>query len=90
MNIYAIIILITLLSGYLLNLVTNWLNLKHLKLDLPGEFEGTYDAEAYQNSQAYTKVYTKFGYITSTFSLVVTLLFWFMGGFNYLDIVLYL
>ena len=84
MNIYAIIIFITLLTGYLLNLITNWLNIKHLKLELPTEFEGTYDADAYKNSQAYTRVYTKFGFLTSTLSLIITLLFWFMGGFNYL------
>jgi len=87
MNIYAIIILITMLTGYLLNLITNWLNIKHLKLELPGEFEGTYDEKAYTNSQSYTRVYTKFGYLTSTFSLILILIFWFAGGFNYLDII---
>ncbi len=87
MNIYAIIILITMLTGYLLDLITNWLNIKHLKLELPGEFEETYDQKAYKNSQSYTRVYTKFGYLTSTFSLVLTLVFWFSGGFNYLDLI---
>jgi STE24 endopeptidase len=87
MNIYAIIIFITLLTGHLLDLITNWLNIRHLKLDLPNEFDGTYDADAYKNSQAYTRVYTKFGFLTSTLSLIITLLFWFMGGFNYLDVI---
>jgi STE24 endopeptidase len=86
MNIYAIIILITMLAGYLLTLITNWLNIKHLKLELPAEFVGTYDEKAYTNSQSYTRVYTKFGYITSTFSLVLILVFWFAGGFNSLDL----
>jgi STE24 endopeptidase len=85
MNIYAIIILVTLLSGYLLNLITNMLNLKHLSPVLPEEFRGTFDAEAYKNSQEYTRVYTRFGFLTSTISLLITIIFWFSGGFNYLD-----
>jgi STE24 endopeptidase len=52
---------------------------------LPGEFEGTYDAEAYENSQKYTQVYTRFGFLTGSISLIITLIFWFAGGFNYLD-----
>jgi STE24 endopeptidase len=66
--------------------MTNLLNLKHLSPDLPGEFEGTYDAEAYKNSQDYTRVYTRFGFLTGTISLAITLIFWFAGGFNILDI----
>jgi STE24 endopeptidase len=52
---------------------------------LPGEFEGTYDAEAYENSQKYTQVYTRFGFLSGSISLIITLIFWFAGGFNYLD-----
>ena len=52
---------------------------------MPKEFEGTYDAEAYENSQNYTRVYTRFGFLTGTFSIIITLIFWFAGGFNYLD-----
>jgi STE24 endopeptidase len=61
------------------------LNLNHLSSDLPEEFEGTYDAEAYKNSQDYTRVYTRFGFLTGSISLIITLIFWFAGGFNYLD-----
>jgi STE24 endopeptidase len=86
MNIYAIIILITIIGSYLLGLITNWLNIKHLSLELPREFEGIYDSEAYKKSQEYTEVNTKFGFLTSTLSLTLTLIFWFLGGFNYLDL----
>lgn len=85
MNSYAIIILIAITGGYVTGLITNWLNTRHLKFELPAEFTDTYDAEAYRNSQAYTRVYTRFGYITSTFNFMLVLLFWFLGGFNYLD-----
>ena len=85
MNVYAIIIFVTLISSYLLSLITNLLNLKHLSPELPGEFEGTYDAEAYKNSQDYTRVYTRFGVLTGTISIAITLIVWFAGVFNFLD-----
>ncbi len=85
MNIYAIIILLTIVVSYVLDLITEYLNLKSLQKELPGEFENVYDQEKYSKSQEYTRVRTKFGFITSTFSLVLMLVFWFAGGFNYLD-----
>ena len=88
MNIYAVIILVTLILSYFLNLITNLLNLKNLDPVLPKEFEGTYDAEAYKNSQEYTRVYTHFGFLSGTISIIITLTFWFIGGFNYLDTII--
>jgi len=85
MNIYAAIILATLLSSYVLNIITDILNLKALRKDLPDEFQDVYDSEKYRKSQEYTRTKTKFGFITGTFGLIVTLAFWFSGGFNYLD-----
>ncbi|HDL18979.1 MAG TPA: M48 family peptidase [Bacteroidetes bacterium] len=86
MNIYAIIILTTLILEFILNSVADTVNLKHLSSELPDEFRDVYDAGAYTKSQEYTRVNTKFGTITSIFGLAVTLVFWFGGGFNYLDI----
>ena len=85
MNIYALIILITLIISYIIGIITNILNLRSLQIDLPNEFEGVYDADAYKKSQEYTRVNTKFGFLTSAVSLIITLVFWFAGGFNYLD-----
>ncbi len=85
MNIYAIIILCTIVVSYALDLFADILNLISLRGDLPDEFTGVYDAEAYRKSQEYTRVNTKFGFIISTFGLILILLFWFAGGFNYLD-----
>ncbi len=85
MNIYAIIILATLLFDYALNIIADTLNVKAMKKELPEEFRGVYDEEAYKKSQEYTRVNTRFGLITSSFGLAVTLAFWFLGGFNYLD-----
>src|SRR5262252_10777924 len=85
MNAYAVIILVTLLLDYTLNLVADVLNLRALRHQLPQEFVGVYDAEAYRKSQEYTRVQTRFGILTSTCSLAITLGFWFAGGFQALD-----
>jgi STE24 endopeptidase len=87
MNIYGIIILSALLLEYLLSLFADLLNLGTLKSGLPKEFDGVYDSTTYEKSQAYTRTHTKFGIVESTFSLIVTLIFWFLGGFNYLDLI---
>ena len=88
MNIYAIIILATLAIGYILDLIADYLNIKNLRTDLPEEFRDVYSREKYERSQEYLKENTLFGIISSTFSLIVLLIFWFSGGFNWLDLIL--
>ncbi len=85
MNIYMIIILAALVVDFTLKIVTEVLNLNALRDTLPQEFVGVYDADTYKKSQNYTLVNTRFGFIASTAGLVVTLVFWFTGGFNWLD-----
>ena len=85
MNIFSIIILVTLAVDFALNLVADLYNMKSLDTGLPDEFEEVYDKDTYQQSQEYTKVNTRFGILTSTFNLAVLLVFWFAGGFNWLD-----
>jgi STE24 endopeptidase len=85
MNVYAVIILTTLLLDYGLNLLADVLNLRALHSELPMAFQGIYDAEAYRKSQAYMRAQMQFGWVTSTCMLAATLGFWFMGGFNTLD-----
>lgn len=85
MNIFGIIILATLGIDFILNLVADYYNLKSLDKGLPEEFSDVYDEETYNKSQAYTKIRTKFGILTSAFNLSLLLFFWFAGGFNWLD-----
>ena len=85
MNIFAVIILATLAIDFILNLVSDYLNLKSLDEGLPGEFQDVYDEETYEKSQRYTKERTKFGILTSVFNLGLLLVFWFAGGFQWLD-----
>ena len=60
-------------------------NLARLRNELPAEFENFYDPDRYRQSQAYLKVTTRFGWLTSTFSLLLILVFWFGKGFPFLD-----
>ena len=85
MNGYAVVILCALLIDFILNLVADSLNLRTLDGELPGEFHGFYNAAAYKKSQDYTRAGIRMGIFQHFFMLAVTLLFWFSGGFNYLD-----
>jgi len=54
-------------------------------MDLPPEFRGLYDDEKYRKSQEYTRARTSLHLLESTVSLVFLFMFWFAGGFYYLD-----
>jgi STE24 endopeptidase len=69
-----------------LEAVSQLLNLKALVPELPKEFEGVYDPGEYGRSQKYTRAHTVFDLIESFFDLTVLIVFWFLGGFNWLDI----
>jgi STE24 endopeptidase len=85
MNLFAVIILFTLLLDYFLNLAADFLNLKSLDEPLPDEFKDVIDKATYEKSKDYTRTRTRFGFVTGTFDLIVLLIFWFAGGFNWLD-----
>ena len=84
-NPYAIIILAALLAEYALNVVSDVLNLRHLKPELPAAFADAFDEDEYERAQEYTRTRTRFGLLSSTVGLAVLLAFWFAGGFEWLD-----
>ena len=61
------------------------LNAKHFNDPIPKELNDVYDEEAYKKSQAYKATNYKFGIWTSLFSLLLTLTFLFLDGFEYVD-----
>lgn len=85
LNIFTLIILAAIVIDFALGLISNRLNLKSLSSKIPDEFQGVYDEETYAKSQEYTRVNTRFGFISGTFDLILLLVFWFAGGFNWLD-----
>ena len=88
MNIYAWIIIAVLLTEFFIELITNYLNIKNLKPELPEEFRDIYDEDNYARSLRYTREQTYFGLARTVFGLAAVLIFWFAGGFNWLDIYL--
>jgi len=81
MNIYQIIIVSALLGGAFVDFIADMLNLRRLSPQLPDEFKDVHDSASYARSQEYTRVNTRFGWISSAFSLLILFVFWGMGGF---------
>ena len=84
-NTIAIILLIALLLLWNLDFLATLLNLGSLKPEVPTELSDVYNAEKYAKSQEYTRANSRFGVISSVASLTVLLVFWFLGGFSWLD-----
>ena len=79
-------ILITiLLIKFVIDSVLNHLNAKHFNDALPNDVSDVYDINEYQQSQSYKKSNHNFSKITSLFSLITTLLFFFFNGFSIVD-----
>lgn len=85
MNVYAVIILLTLLIAQAVEWITEYLNIQAIRDDLPDEFADTYDETSYRRSQDYLRANTRFGAWTSAIHLLIVLAFWFSGGFTWLD-----
>jgi STE24 endopeptidase len=85
MNPYLFFILLILIGTYLLNLIVDVLNLRHVRSDLPEEFNGYYDEQKYKESQEYLKANTRFAILTDTVSVNIVIGFVVLGGFNLYD-----
>ena len=82
--VFYIIIAFIILS-FVIDQVLDWLNAKHFDDPIPQELEDVYDTETYRKSQDYKKVNAKFSTLTSSFMLVITLLFFALDGFAFVD-----
>ncbi|WP_417881997.1 M48 family metallopeptidase [Xanthomarina gelatinilytica] len=79
------VILAILIVNFIIDKVLDALNAKHFNDPIPHELQDVYDETEYKKSQAYKKTNYRFGLLTSTFSLVLTLVFLFFDGFEYVD-----
>ena len=61
------------------------INSKHFDDKIPEKLADIYDKEEYIKSQSYKKINAKFSNLTSTFSIILTLAFFFLDGFKYVD-----
>ena len=85
MNIIFWIILVAVMSEFLLGSLSVILNLRSLKTSPPVGLEDVFAADEYERSQEYTRVQSRFGLLVGFFDLVILVIFWFGGGFNYID-----
>ena len=85
MNIYLLLIPSILIFDYFISTIVRIFNLRALESTLPNEFKDIVDMDNFVKSQNYTRVNTNFEYITSTFSLLLSLLLIFSGFYNTVD-----
>jgi len=79
------ILIAILIISFIIDKILDTLNAKHFNDTLPIEVKDVYDDAEYKKSQRYKATNYKFGLLTSTFSLVLTLGFFFFDGFAYVD-----
>ena len=79
------IIIAFIIISFVIDQVLDWLNAKHFDDPIPQELADVYDTETYRKSQDYKKVNAKFSTLTSSFMLVITLLFFVLDGFAFVD-----
>ena len=80
---YILISIITI--SFIIDKILDFLNSKHFDDEIPTKLADVYDEVAYKKSQTYKKTNAKFSNLTSTFSIVLTLSFFFADGFKYID-----
>ena len=83
-TIFYIIISIIIIN-FIVDKIIDHLNAKHYNDDIPNVLNDVYDEEEYKKSQAYKKTNYKFSILSSLFSIILTLVFFFFGGFEYVD-----
>ncbi|NNF20100.1 MAG: M48 family metallopeptidase, partial [Flavobacteriaceae bacterium] len=80
-----LIIISLLILQFLWETWLNYLNARHFKDAIPPSLSDVYEEEQYAKSQAYKHSNYRFGLVTSTFSLLLTLAVLLFGGFEIID-----
>lgn len=79
------IIIAIIIINFIVDKVLDALNAKHFNDTIPETLKDVYDEADYKKSQAYKTTNYKFGVITSSFSLLLTLVFLVFDGLEYID-----
>lgn len=79
------IIIAIIIINFIIDKILDALNAKHYNDPIPEELKDVYDETEYATSQAYKKTNDRFSNYTSTFSLLLTLGFFFFDGFEFVD-----
>ena len=79
------IIIAIIIIDFLLDKYVDHLNAKHFNDKIPEELVDVYNKDEYYKSQAYKNENYKFSLITSSFTILLTLAFFFFKGFYWVD-----
>lgn len=79
------IIIAIIIIDFLIDEFLDALNARHFDDPIPEELQDVFNQEEYEKSQQYKKTRYRFGLISSLFSLVVLLSFFFLDGFDFVD-----
>jgi len=79
------ILIIILLVDFIIDSWLDYLNAKHYDDEIPLALQDVYTKDEYKKSQAYKKENNRFSTWSSLFSLVLTLSFFFLKGFAWID-----
>ncbi|MDC0178009.1 M48 family metallopeptidase [Polaribacter sp.] len=79
------IIIGILIISFIIDKILETLNEKRFDDEIPEKLKDVYDKKEYKKSQEYKKTKAKFSKITSIFSTTLTLVFFFLDGFNFID-----
>lgn len=85
MNIYTYIMLSFVVFVYLVQTISDLLNVKNITNNIPKEFEYYFDKAKYEKSQKYLKINTNFSLVSSSITLIIQIIFIVLGGFNYVN-----
>lgn len=84
-NFMTVVIVVALFALWKLEFAATLLNLRAFPAAVPQELDGLMDQAKLERARQYLMVNARFDIIRSVVSLTVLLLFWMLGGFNWLD-----
>lgn len=73
------------LISYLFDQALDYLNLKALRTEIPAEIQDFYETQKYQKSLAYQKEQSRFSFLSSAFSFILSFGMLLLGGFGWID-----
>src|SRR6185436_17752975 len=71
--------------SYLFSEALDLLNLKSFRKDIPAEVADFYNKEKYQRSMEYHQTQSRFSFLTSGISFIISLVMLSLGGFGWID-----
>ncbi len=84
MNVYLVAVLVLLVADWVMEVITETLNLRAATPQIPGDMADVYDPDRYAESQRYLHDNTRFALLQSTVMLVLLVGFILAGGFAWL------